>query len=215
MSDLVSAALMLIGVFFVAVAGVGVLRMPDLFLRMSATTKAATLGTGSLLLAVAVHFGDLGVASRALATIVFLFLTAPIAAHMLSRAAYFVGVPLWHGTVADELHGRYDPRTHELQSVRLADLEMRLPELRFCQFGVGARSAAAGRTLAEIDVRKEYGMTVLAVRRGSAVFSNPGADMQLLVGDEVILAGTPDTFDNVAALFGNPAPGDGDPVAVG
>jgi multicomponent Na+:H+ antiporter subunit G len=207
MSDLISAVLMLVGVFFLAVAGVGILRMPDLFLRMSATTKAATLGVGSILLAVAVHFGDLGVTSRALATIVFVSLTAPIAAHMLSRAAYFVGLPLWSGTIVDELRGRYDPSTHELQSVRLADLEVRLPDLRFYQFGVGARSAAAGKTLADINLRKEYGVTVLAVRRGSAVFSNPGADTQLLVEDEVILAGEPATLGAVADLFDSPLDG--------
>jgi multicomponent Na+:H+ antiporter subunit G len=210
MIELISAILMLIGVFFMAVAGVGVLRMPDLFLRMSATTKAATLGVSSILLAVAVYSGELGVISRALATIVFVFLTAPIAAHMIGRAAYFVGVPLWSGTISDELHGRYDPRTHELRSVRLADLERQLPDLQFYQFRVGPQSAVVGKTLAEIDLRRQYGVTVLAVLRGALAMDHPGAETQLLVDDEIILVGAPDNLDQVASLFRGPAPRNAD-----
>jgi monovalent cation:H+ antiporter-2, CPA2 family len=63
---------------------------------------------------VAVHFGELGVATRAVATVIFVFLTAPVAAHMIARASYFVGVPLWEGTIIDELRGHYDQRTHRL-----------------------------------------------------------------------------------------------------
>ena len=99
-------------------AAVGIVRMPDLFLRMSSTTKAATLGSISLLLALAIHFGSLAVASRAAAIIFFLLLTTPIAAHMIGRAAYCTGVPLWSETRIDELSGRYDEETHELGSPR-------------------------------------------------------------------------------------------------
>src|SRR5690606_14226435 len=88
--------------------------MPDLFMRMQAATKASTLGIGCILLAVALHFGELGIASRALAAIIFVCLTAPVAAHVIARASYFVGVPLWQGTIIDELRGHYDRRTHRL-----------------------------------------------------------------------------------------------------
>ena len=114
MSDAVSAGLMITGAAFALLAGAGVLRMPDLFMRMQAATKASTLGIGCIVLAVAVHFGELGVATRAIATIIFVFLTAPVAAHMIARASYFVGVPLWEGTIIDELRGHYDRRTHRL-----------------------------------------------------------------------------------------------------
>jgi multicomponent Na+:H+ antiporter subunit G len=77
--------------------------MPDMFMRMQAATKAATLGVGCMLLAVAVHFGDLGVTTRAVLVTAFVFLTAPVAAHVIARAAYSVGVPLWTGTLCDEL----------------------------------------------------------------------------------------------------------------
>ena len=89
------------------VAGLGMLRMPDLFLRMSCSTKAATIGVGTLLFALALYFANLGVATRALATIGFIFLTAPVGAHRIGRIAYLVGVVLWEGTIKDELKGVY------------------------------------------------------------------------------------------------------------
>lgn len=116
MHNLLTAIFIVIGILFMFVASLGVLRMPDLFLRMSASTKAATLGSGAILLGVAVHLEDAGVTSRVIATIVFLLLTAPVAAHMLGRAGYFTGVKLYEGTLIDELHGRYNLSTHLLDS---------------------------------------------------------------------------------------------------
>lgn len=116
MAEWISLILMLIGAFFMFVASVGVLRMPDLFLRMSATSKSGSLGAACVLMAAAVHFSEFGITTRAVATIAFLLLTMPVAAHRIGRAAYFLGVPLWRGTVLDELQGRYDPKTHVLAS---------------------------------------------------------------------------------------------------
>ena len=90
--------------------------MPDLFMRMSATTKAATLGVGFVLLGTAIQYWDVGIFSRAVVIILFLLLTAPVAAHMIGRAAYFDGVPLWNKTIVDELKGKYDEKTHNLDS---------------------------------------------------------------------------------------------------
>lgn len=114
MKDIISASLMIFGAAMILISALGVVRMPDLYLRMSASTKSATLGVGTILLGVAIHFNELGVASRAIATIFFILLTAPVAAHMMGRAAYFNGVPLWDGTRYDELKGRYDIKTHTL-----------------------------------------------------------------------------------------------------
>ena len=116
MNDLISAVLLLIGATFLLLAGVGVVRMPDVFTRMQAATKASTLGAGWVLLAVAVYFNDLGIITRALAGIVFFLITAPVTAHVIGRAAYFLGVPLWHGTTRDELRGQYDLSTHRLDN---------------------------------------------------------------------------------------------------
>lgn len=103
MNDVLTAILIFTGGAFMLLGGVGVVRLPDLFMRMQAATKAATLGAGCMLLAVAVHFGELAVVTRALLVTAFIFLTAPVAAHMIARAAYSVGTPLWEETIADEL----------------------------------------------------------------------------------------------------------------
>jgi multicomponent Na+:H+ antiporter subunit G len=125
MSDIISAALIVIGGAFMLLAGVGVLRMPDLFMRMQAATKAATLGAGCMLLAVAVHFGELTVVARALLVIAFVLLTAPVAAHMIARAAYSVGTPLWEGTITDEVRGQRQPPVEPSTDV---DLDPASPE---------------------------------------------------------------------------------------
>jgi multicomponent Na+:H+ antiporter subunit G len=116
MREAIEAVLILAGTALILIAAIGVLRMPDLFTRMQATTKAASLGVGLVLTAAAVHFGEADVVSRAMATVVFIFLTIPIAAHLLGRAAYFLGVPLWERSVHDELRGRYDLSHHTLQT---------------------------------------------------------------------------------------------------
>ncbi len=114
MNEILSSTLLIIGAIFALLAGAGVVRMPDLFTRMQAATKASTLGIGCIVVAVAIHFGELAITTRALAIVIFVFLTAPVAAHMIARASYFVGVPLWEGTIIDELRGQYDRRTHRL-----------------------------------------------------------------------------------------------------
>jgi len=95
MADAIMAALVLLGGFFCFVAGLGILRLPDVLIRMHASTKAGTLGAGLILGAVAIHFGDAATITRAVAAILFLLLTAPVAAHMIGRAAFRAGVPLW------------------------------------------------------------------------------------------------------------------------
>jgi len=112
MADAAVAVLLVAGSGLMFVAALGILRMPDLFTRMQATTKAATLGVGLLLAAAAVEFGELAVTTRVIAAAVFIAMTAPVAAHLLGRAAYFLGVPLWEGSVRDELRGRYNERAH-------------------------------------------------------------------------------------------------------
>jgi len=142
MNDVVAAVLLLVGASFLLLAGVGVVRMPDLFTRMQSATKASTLGVAAMLLAVAAHFGDLGVTMRALATSVFFLLTAPVTAHLLGRAAYFLGVPLWHGTVRDELQGRYDLRTHMLDSSFAATVPSPVMDATTASSGNGQRRSS-------------------------------------------------------------------------
>jgi multicomponent Na+:H+ antiporter subunit G len=103
--SLVVAALLVLGAGFMLLAAIGLVRLPDVYLRMSAASKAATLGASLVLVGAAVHFGTAAVAGRAIVIAAFLFLTAPVAAHVIGRAAYRRGSPLWEGTIADELAG--------------------------------------------------------------------------------------------------------------
>lgn len=98
----VVGAFLLLGTFLMAVTGLGLVRMPDVFTRMHAATKSASLGVAFLLVAAALVFRDLGVVTKATVTIAFIFLTAPVAAHLLGRAAYARRTPLWEHSVMDE-----------------------------------------------------------------------------------------------------------------
>jgi multicomponent Na+:H+ antiporter subunit G len=111
-----SAVLFIIGAVFMLIAAVGVVRMPDLLMRLHCSTKSATLGVSCVMLGAALHFAEVSVWARALAVITFIFVTAPVAAHVLGRAAYCSGVPLWLGTLSDDLQGRYTRGTHVLSS---------------------------------------------------------------------------------------------------
>lgn len=102
MTDIVTAILWLAGSAFALLAAVGVLRMPDVFTRMQASTKASTLGLACLLIGTAVQMGDFASVIRAASIGAFVLLTTPVSGLVIARASYFAGVPLWKGTVLDE-----------------------------------------------------------------------------------------------------------------
>lgn len=101
------------GTGFMAVAAVGLIRLPDLYTRMHAVTKAGTLGIGLLLLSAAVAFADVSVATRAFVALLFVLFTAPISAHMIGRAGYLGNVSLWEGTAFDDWQAGYDDLRRE------------------------------------------------------------------------------------------------------
>lgn len=103
MAEILTAFFVLAGTFFVFVAAFGVVRMPDLMMRMHAATKAGVMGCGLLVIALMIRFPETGIWARAIALVVFAILTSPVAAHMIGRAAHLSGVKLWEGTVVDEM----------------------------------------------------------------------------------------------------------------
>jgi multicomponent Na+:H+ antiporter subunit G len=114
MIDMISAGFWLAGATLALLAAVGVLRMPDLFLRMQASTKASTLGLGCLLIGAALQLSDVGSIMRAACIGAFVMLTSPIAGHVIARAAYYTNVPLVPQTLDER-----DPtrtRTEERES---------------------------------------------------------------------------------------------------
>lgn len=106
MSEWLVAALTLIGVAFSVLAAVGIVRMPDLYMRMQAATKSATVGVSCLILAAAVRLETVEAITQALLVVAFLFFTVPVASHMIGRAAYASGVELWSETILDEYNSR-------------------------------------------------------------------------------------------------------------
>lgn len=113
---LITVLLLITGGAFALISAIGIFRMPDTLTRMQSATKAGTLGVGCLFFSVAVYFDDLGVTVRALLVLAFLFLTAPVAAHMIGRAAYSVGAGAVDYNVIDELRQRYNKHTAEIHS---------------------------------------------------------------------------------------------------
>jgi multicomponent Na+:H+ antiporter subunit G len=113
--DIVCGVFMLAGSIFAFIASLGILRFPDLLLRMHAATKAGTMGLGLILIALIIHFFTISIFIKAILAIMLIFITIPIGAHMIARAAYFINVPLWKGTICDELREHYNRETHELE----------------------------------------------------------------------------------------------------
>lgn len=105
MSDVVASVLLVIGLAFTLVGSIGLVRLPDFYTRMHAPTKATTLGVSTMLAAAALTLpgNPMAIGLKALLVIALLFLTAPIAAHMLARAARGGGVRPGPETRLDEL----------------------------------------------------------------------------------------------------------------
>jgi len=116
MAEILAYVFMTAGVAFIFIAALGVLRLPDLFMRMHANTKSATIGVGLIMLGAAIYFGEITITTRAMAVVIFLLITAPISSHLLARSAYFSGIPLWDQTLSDDLRGHYDMKAHTLKS---------------------------------------------------------------------------------------------------
>ncbi|MEO0991874.1 MAG: monovalent cation/H(+) antiporter subunit G [Pseudomonadota bacterium] len=96
MIEIIAGIAVLIGAAFTLIAGLGILRLPDVLIRMHASTKTGTLGVGMIMLGIILlHIGEWSVVLRAVAVVLFLLLTAPIGAHMIGRAALKTGVKLW------------------------------------------------------------------------------------------------------------------------
>jgi multicomponent Na+:H+ antiporter subunit G len=121
MSDVIATIAVVLGATLGLLSAVGILRMPDVYIRLQVASKASSLGIALLMLGVAAHFGELSVTVRALLVVMFLFLTAPVAAHVIGRAAYLTGVPLAASTGVDELAGAYDADSGRLAGLSGAD----------------------------------------------------------------------------------------------
>ena len=101
--DVLSSVLLLSGVALAVLAGLGLVRFPDVFSRMHAATKPATLGLLLVVLGAALQQDERSNATKLLLVAAFQFLTSPVAAHMIGRAAYRSGTGDLDDLVVDEL----------------------------------------------------------------------------------------------------------------
>jgi len=102
MSEIIGYIFIIIGLAFDIFGCIGLIRLPDVYNRLQATTKCVTLGTCSILFGTIVLKGVSATGIKAFLCIVFLLLTSPVAAHALSRGAHISGVKLWDKSVCDQ-----------------------------------------------------------------------------------------------------------------
>lgn len=103
MSEILTGIFLILGSMIVLLAGIGLVKMPDIYTRMSATSKASTLGVSVVLIATGFYFGTTPIITRTLLIVIFLMITAPVASHLLGKAAYLNKLPLWDKTKRDDL----------------------------------------------------------------------------------------------------------------
>ncbi len=101
-SDVIGMVFIGVGLAFDVFGCLGLVRLPDVYNRLQASTKCVTLGTCSILFGTfLISGGFTPTGFKALAAIVFLVLASPVAAHAISRGAHRAGIDLWDGSVVD------------------------------------------------------------------------------------------------------------------
>lgn len=86
MDKIIISVLILLGSFFILVSAIGILRFKDLYARLHATTKATSFGLLLLLVGVSLFFNIFPVYVKSLLIIIFIYLTAPLAAHTIAKS---------------------------------------------------------------------------------------------------------------------------------
>jgi multicomponent Na+:H+ antiporter subunit G len=102
-AEIAASVLILVGSALALLAGIGLVRLPDVFARMHAATKPATLGLALICLGAALTDAQLSDVAKLALVVLLQFFTAPVGAHMVGRAAYHAGGLLDRGTRLDEL----------------------------------------------------------------------------------------------------------------
>lgn len=106
-----AALFVIAGSFVTFVAALGVLRLPDFFMRMHAATKAGVVGPSLLLIGAGFFDPSLSTWIKVFLAILFLLTTTPISGHLIAKAGFIGGVTLWKGTVRNDLETILPPST--------------------------------------------------------------------------------------------------------
>ena len=111
MTDVIGYILIIVGILFDIFGCIGLVRFPDVYNRLQASTKCVTLGTILLLIGVAFICGWGSIAARAIICAVFILITSPTAAHAIAKGAYASGVKLWEKSVVDKYGEEIDKKS--------------------------------------------------------------------------------------------------------
>jgi multicomponent Na+:H+ antiporter subunit G len=114
--EVISCMFILTGVLLMLISTIGLLRLPDFYIRISAITKGSTMGVGLILLGIAIYFNQPSILLKVLAIISFTIVTAPVAAHVIARTAVQNKVPFWDKTDLKEFK-KYQHREHLEQAI--------------------------------------------------------------------------------------------------
>ena len=101
--DTLAIFFLFVGLFFMLVGAIGVVRLPDVFHRLHAASKCSTLGMMGIALAACLHVGTADVVAKSIALILFIFVSTPVGSHILAKAAHRDKAEQWDGTLSDEL----------------------------------------------------------------------------------------------------------------
>lgn len=112
------------GAFFTVVAAIGVIRLPDTYTRLHAASKSSTLGVGMTLIGVFIYFGYYHAEfdTQLLLAVLFIFISAPVAAHFIARSAFHSDVEPYRLTILNEL--KRDETGSELETEETARLKI-------------------------------------------------------------------------------------------
>jgi len=105
MTEIIGYILITIGILFDIFGCIGLVRFPDVYNRLQASTKCVTLGTVLVLVGIAVVHGWGSIAAKAIICAVFILVTSPTGAHAIAKGAYASGVELWKDSVVDKYKG--------------------------------------------------------------------------------------------------------------
>ncbi len=111
MTDITGYILVIIGILFDIFGCIGLVRFPDVYNRLQASTKCVTLGTIMLLVGVALVSGSGPISAKAIICAVFILITSPTAAHAIAKGAYASGVKLWENSVVDKYAEQIDKKS--------------------------------------------------------------------------------------------------------
>lgn len=94
--ELLVSLFLLLGAGFALIGSIGLARLPDFYMRLHGPTKATTLGVGGMVVASFLYFSsrDTGVSLHEVLVLIFLFITAPVSAALMAKAALYLNVPL-------------------------------------------------------------------------------------------------------------------------